>query len=164
MCYPSMYFNIFIWTRSAQLACPLALIMSVPDSLPITEDDLCYVFAALGPKSLEMLAQWMPTGSKEEQRATKTKASAFLNRIHQGMTHDVNTHVCLEELKDVVDRLGEEPQDLIACIKTLMDCCEMINDEHWEHKLHHHIIWTYCHEGKLLGKHMAKPFIHLLMN
>ena len=34
----------------------------------------------------------------------------------------------------------------------------MINDEHCEHKLHCHIICTYHHEGKLLGKLMAKPF------
>ena len=77
-----------------------------------------------------MHAQWMPTGSKEEQRVTKAKASAFLDRIQQGMTHNINTHVHLGELKDVVARLGEDPQDLIACIKTLMDHCKMINDEH----------------------------------
>ena len=74
------------------------------------------------------------------------------------MTHDVNTHVCLRGLKDVVARLGEDPQDLVACIKTLMDCCEMINDEHCKHELCHCIICAYCHEGKLLGKLMAKPF------
>ena len=34
----------------------------------------------------------------------------------------------------------------------------MINDEHCKHKLHHHIVRAYCHEGKLLGKLMAKPF------
>ena len=100
----------------------------------------------------------MPTSSKEEQKATKAKASAFLNWIQQGMTHDVNTHVCLGELKDIMARLGEDPQDLIACIKTLMDCCEMINDEHLEHELHCHIIRAYCHDGKLLGKLMTKPF------
>ena len=54
--------------------------------MPDSEDHLQYVFASLGTKSLEMHAQWMPTGSKEEQRATKVKASAFFNRIHQGMT------------------------------------------------------------------------------
>ena len=123
-----------------------------------SEDHLRYVFAALGTKSLEMHAQWMPTGSKEEQKVTKAKASAFLNQIQQGMTHDVNTHVCLGELKEIVARPGEDPQDLIAHIKTLMDHCEMINDEHCEHKLHHCIIRAYCHEGKLLGKLMAKPF------
>ena len=125
---------------------------------PDSEDHLQYIFAALGTKSLEMHAQWMPTGSKEEQRATKAKASAFLDRIQQGMTHYVNTHVHLGELKDVVVRPGEDPQDLITCIKTLMDCCEMINDEHLEHKLSHHIIHAYCHKGKFLGKLMAKPF------
>ena len=46
-----------------------------------SEDHLRYVFAALG------------TSIKEEQNVTKAKASAFLNRIQQGMTHDVNTHV-----------------------------------------------------------------------
>ena len=71
-----------------------------------------------------MYAQWMTTGSEEEQKATKAKASAFLDRIQQGMTHDINTHVHLGELED---RLGEDPQDLIACIKTLMDCCEMMS-------------------------------------
>ena len=126
--------------------------------MPDSEDYLQYVFAALGTKSLEMHAQWMPTGSKEEQRAAKAKASTFLNRIHQGMTHDVNTHVHLRELKDVVAKPGEDPQDLIACIKTLMDCCKMIYDEHQEHELHYHIVHAYCHKGKLLGKLMAKPF------
>ena len=105
-----------------------------------------------------MHAQWMPTGSKKEQKATKAKASAFLNRIQQGMTHDINTHVCLGELEEIVARPGEDPQDLITCIKTLMDRCEMINDEHYKHELHCHIIRAYCHEGKLLGKLMAKPF------
>ena len=52
-------------------------------------------FAALGTKSLEMHAQWMPTDSEEEQKATKVKASDFLDCIQQGMTHDVNTHVYL---------------------------------------------------------------------
>ena len=126
--------------------------------LPDSEDHLRYVFAALGTKSLEMHAQWMPTGSKEEQKATKVKASAFLDWIQQGMTNDVNTHVHLGELEDIVTQPGEDPQDLITCIKTLMDCCEMINGEHHEHKPHHCIIRAYCCEGKLLGKLMAKPF------
>ena len=89
---------------------------------------------------------------------TKVKVSAFLDRIQQGMTHNVNTHVHLRELEDIVARLGEDPQDLIAYIKTLMDCCKMINDEHQEHKLYCHIVSAYCHKGKLLGKLMAKPF------
>ena len=115
-------------------------------------------FAALGTKALEMHAQWMPTGSEEEQKATKAKASAFLNHIQQGMTHDVNTHVCLGELEEIVARPGEDPQDLIACIKTLMDHCKMINDKHRKHELHCRIIHAYCHKGKLLGKLMVKPF------
>ena len=72
----------------------------------------------------------MPSGSEEEWRVTKAKASAILNRIQQGMTHNVNTHVHLRELKDVVARLGDDSKDLITCIKSLMDCCKMINDEH----------------------------------
>ena len=96
--------------------------------------------------------------AKEELRATKVKASVFLNRIQQGMMHNINTHLCLGELKDVIARWGEGPQDLVICIKTLMDHCEMIDYEHQEHKLHHHIICAYCLEGKLLGKLMAKPF------
>ena len=74
-----------------------------------SDDHLRYVFAALGTKSLEMHAQWMPTGSKEEQKVSKAKASAFLNRIQQGMTHNVNTHVCLGELEEIVARPGEDP-------------------------------------------------------
>ena len=105
-----------------------------------------------------MHAQWMPTSSEEEQKATKAKASAFLDCIQQGMTHDVNTHVCLGELEEIVARPGEDPQDLVARIKTLMDHCEMINDEHREHELRRCIVRAYHHEGKLLGKLMAKPF------
>ena len=126
--------------------------------LPDSKDHLRYVFAVLGTKSLEMHAQWTPTSSKEEQRATKAKASAILNRIQQGMTHDVNTHVHLGELEEIVARPGEDPQDLITHIKTMMGHCKMINDEHREHKLRHLIVCAYCHEGKLLGKLMAKPF------
>ena len=125
---------------------------------PDSEDHLRYVFAALDTKYLEMHAQWMPTGSKEKQKVTKAKASVFLECIQQGMTHDVNTHVHLGELEEIAARLGEDPQDLIACIKTMMDHCEMINDKHHEHELHRHIICAYCHEEKLLGKVMAKPF------
>ena len=77
-----------------------------------------------------MHAQWMPPVDEEEQRATKAKASAFLDKIQQGMTRDINTHVCLGEHKDVVARPGEDPQDLVTCIKTLMDHCKMVNDEH----------------------------------
>ena len=144
------YFSIFCHTLENWLL--------LNHILPDSEDHLRFVFAALGTKVLEMHAQWMPTGSKEEQKATKAKVSAFLNRIQQGMTHDINTHVHLGELEEIVARLGEDPQDLTACIKTLMDCCKMINDKHCEHKLCHHIIHAYCHEGKLLGKLMAKPF------
>ena len=46
---------------------------------PDSDDHLRYVFAALGTKSLDMHAQWMPTSSKGEQKVTKAKASAFLN-------------------------------------------------------------------------------------
>ena len=77
--------------------------------LPDSKDHLRYVFAALGTKSLEMHAQWMPTGSEEEQKVTKAKASAFLNRIQQGMTHDVNTHVHLGELEDIVAQARRGP-------------------------------------------------------
>ena len=82
--------------------------------MPDSEDHLRYVFAALGTKSLEMHAQWMPTSNKEEQKVTKAKASAFLNQIQRGMTHNINTHVHLGELEDVVARPGEGPQDPIA--------------------------------------------------
>ena len=123
-----------------------------------SEDHLRYVFAAVGTKSLEMHVQWVPTGSKEEQKVTKAKPSAFLDRIQQGMTHDVNIHVHLGELEDVVARLGEDPQDLIAHINTLTDCCKMVNHEHHKQELHHCVVCAYCSEGKLLGKPMAKPF------
>ena len=130
--------------------------------MPDSGDHLWYIFVALGTKSLEMHVQWMPTSNDEEQRATKAKASALLNRIQQGITQDINTHVHLRELEDVVARPGEDPQVLVAGIKTLMDHCEMINDEHWEHELHHCIVHAYCHEWKLLGKLMANHSRYLL--
>ena len=94
-----------------------------------------------------------------QQRGTESnQGKSFCLPWSNREWHYVNTHVCLRELKDVVARLGEDPQDLVACIKTLMDHCEMINDEHHKHKLCCCIIHAYCHEGKLLGKPMAKPF------
>ena len=71
----------------------------------------------------------------------------------------MSTPMCaLENSKMLWPGWERTPQDLIACIKTLMDCCKMINDEHCKHELSHHIVHAYCHEGKLLGKLMAKPF------
>ena len=49
MCYPSMYFNISIQTRSAQLACPLAWITSPPGSLPITDPIYPYMVHSVAP-------------------------------------------------------------------------------------------------------------------
>ena len=122
-----------------------------------SEDHLRYVFAALGTKSLEVHAQWMPTGSKKEQKATKVKASAFLDQIQQGMTHNVNTMYALEKLRMLWPGQERNPK-ILSHTSRLMDCCEMINDEHHEHKLCCHIICAYHHEEKLLGKLMAKPF------
>ena len=48
-CYPSMYFDTFIQIRSAQLACPLALITSVPDSLPTMDPIYLYMAHFVGP-------------------------------------------------------------------------------------------------------------------
>ena len=123
-----------------------------------SEDHLWYIFAALGTKALEMHAHWVPTGDEEEWKATKVKAFTFLDKIQQGMTHDVYTHAWLGELEDVIAKPGEDPQDLVACIKTLMDHCEMINDEHQDHELCQNIVHAYCHEGKLLDKLMAISF------
>ncbi|MCG8623121.1 MAG: hypothetical protein MJE68_14145, partial [Proteobacteria bacterium] len=92
-----------------------------------SEDHLRYVFAALGTKTLELHAQWMPPGTEEERQATKAKASAFLTKIQDGMTHEVNTHVRLAELEDITAKPNKDPQELVARIKTIMDHCEMLN-------------------------------------
>ena len=125
---------------------------------PDSDDHLRYVFSALGTESPEMHAQWIPTGSKDEQKVTKVKASNFLHQIQQGMTHDINTHVHLRKLEDIMARLGEDSQDLTACIKTLRDHYKMINDEHHKHELCCYIVHAYCHDRKLLGILMDKPF------
>ena len=123
-----------------------------------SEDHLRYAFAALGTKALELHAQWTPTGTEEERKVTKAKASAFLQRIQDGMTHEVNTHVRLAELEDVIAKPNEDPQELVARIKTLMDRCEMINDAHREHELCRRIVRAYRNEARLLDKLMAKSF------
>ena len=49
MCYPSMCFDAFTQSRSAQLACPLAWITSVSDSLPTTDPIYPYMVCSVGP-------------------------------------------------------------------------------------------------------------------
>ena len=49
MCYPSVCFDAFIQIRSVQLAYPLALITSVPDSLPTTDPIYLYMVHSVGP-------------------------------------------------------------------------------------------------------------------
>ena len=123
-----------------------------------SESHLWYVFVALGTKSLEIHAQWIPTADEEEWRVTKAKVSTFLDKTKQGMTHAVNTYVWLGELEDVVARPREGPQDLFVCIKTMLDQCKMINVEDWEHELCQCIVHAYHQEGKLLDKLMAQSF------
>ena len=48
-CYPSILFDAFIQIRSALLAYPLALIMSVPDSLPTMDPISLYMVHSVGP-------------------------------------------------------------------------------------------------------------------
>ena len=49
MCCPYVYFDVFIQTRSAQLACPLAWITSAPDSLPIMDPIYLYMVHSMVP-------------------------------------------------------------------------------------------------------------------
>ena len=63
----------------------------------------------------------MPPGTEEVCKATKAKASAFLQKIQDGMMHEVNTHVRLAELEDITVKPNEDPQELMARIKTIMD-------------------------------------------
>ena len=86
-----------------------------------SKDHLCYIFAALGTKALELHAQWKPPGTEKVCMATKAKASAFLQKIQDGMMHEVNTHVQLAELEDIMAKPNEDPQELMAHIKTIMD-------------------------------------------
>ena len=123
-----------------------------------SEDHLRYVFAALGTKALELHAQWMPPVTEEVRKATKAKASAFLQKIQDGMMHKVNTHVRLAELEDITAKPNEDPQELVARIKTIMDRCEMLNDAHREHELCHRIVRAYRNDVRLLDKLMAKSF------
>ena len=48
-CYPSVYFDVSIRTRSVQQACPLDWIMSAPDSLPITDPIYPYMVHSVAP-------------------------------------------------------------------------------------------------------------------
>ena len=123
-----------------------------------SEDHLRYVFAALGTKALELHAQWMPPGTEEVCKATKAKASAFLQKIQDGMTHEVNTHIWLAELEDITAKPNKDPQELVARIKTIMDWCEMLNHAHWEHELCCRIVRAYWNDVWLLDKLMAKSF------
>ena len=49
MCYPSMCFDACTQIRSAQLACPLALNMSVPDSLHAMDPIYLYMVHSEDP-------------------------------------------------------------------------------------------------------------------
>ena len=48
-CYPSVCFDAFTQSRSAQLTCPLAWITSVPHSLPTTDPIYLYMVHSMGP-------------------------------------------------------------------------------------------------------------------
>ena len=74
------------------------------------------------------------------------------------MTHEVNTHVWLAKLEDITVKPGEDPQELVAHIKTIMDQCEMLNDAHHEHEVCHLIVHTYRNDTHLLDKLMVKSF------
>ena len=64
---------------------------SAPIALPMYNTwqlaHLWYVFAALETKTLKLHAQWMPTETEEEHKATKAKATAFLKKIQDEITH-----------------------------------------------------------------------------
>ena len=83
----------------------------MPDSERTTSD---MSLQPLGSKSLEMHAQWMTTGSKEEWKVTKAEASAFLDRIQQGMTHEhQNSCLHLGELEDIHSQAWRGPLKIL---------------------------------------------------
>ena len=49
MCCPYVYFDVYIQTRSAQLACLLAWVTSAPNSLPITDPIYPYMVHSMAP-------------------------------------------------------------------------------------------------------------------
>ena len=100
---------------------------------------------------------WQPA-VKRKRRRPRLKLLPSSN-VPNREWHMMSIPMCaLENWNILWPGPGEDPQDLVTCIKTLMDCCEMISDEHCEHELCCCIVHAYCHEGKLLGKLMAKPF------
>ena len=58
----------------------------------------------------------------------------------------------LENWKRLWPDQERDPQDLIARIKTLMDRCEMINNEHCEHELRRRIVPCIPLRGKAARK------------
>ena len=63
MCYPSVCFNAFIQITSAQLACSLVWITSVPDSLPTMDPIYLYMVHSVGPSPGSQIALVLdPTG------------------------------------------------------------------------------------------------------
>ena len=77
MCCPSMYFDVFIKTRSVQLACPLAWITSAPDSLPIMDPIYPYMVHSVAP-SLGGQAPWCSTWVNSYWYVADTPGSAIL--------------------------------------------------------------------------------------
>ena len=72
----------------------------------------------------------------------------------------INTHVHLGELKEIVARLGEDPQDLMSHASRHWWTAarwSMMSILQAQTALPYHLCILH-HEGKLLGKPMAKPF------
>ena len=126
-----------------------------------SEDHLQYVFAALGTKSLEMHAQWIPTGDEEEQRAIKVKACfPWKNTTGNDTWHQ---HPCMTRRTwGGCCQAWRGPKDLVAHMKTLMDCCKMINNEHREHELHWCISIPITMKESSSTSLWPNPSIHLL--
>ena len=108
-----------------------------------SEDHLCYVFTTLWTKAHELHTQWTPTGTEEEQKAIK--ATTFLMRIQDRMMHELNMYVQLAELEDIIAKPNKDHQELVSCIKTIMDWCEIVNNAYCEHELCHWIVWGLYH-------------------
>ena len=78
--------------------------------MPDSKDHLQYVFAALEPNPWRCMCNGCLPAAKRNREWPRWKLLSSLTEYIRGMTHDINTYVCLGALEDVMARLGEDPK------------------------------------------------------
>ena len=115
---------------------------------------LDYILNFLGNQGRKRHECWQPAG--EHPDAEKWKASAFLTHLQSTMDHEISIRCRIYKLEETRILPGESPDELVDCLRALVDRCNFPSDDEKEWNVQYRLVRA-LDDRKLVKKLLAMP-------